>query len=143
MRITQNQKQFQLEVVGYQYPYAEGKYDRNWLLVKVHVVEGEKKYETVDPFLLAEDISHIIEWFQALPNPTYTELDFIEPNLCFAYVGEKDGLFEIDIQLTLEITPPWATNDTHVMKFFITEIEREEIVRSLHRQGEKFPERTE
>ncbi len=29
------------------------------------------------------------EWFQTLPNPTYTRLDFIEPNLSFEFIGEK------------------------------------------------------
>ncbi len=43
----------------------------------------------MDPFLQTSELQHMKEWFQTLPNPTYTRLDFIEPNLSFEIIAEK------------------------------------------------------
>ena len=47
------------------------------------------------------------EWFQTLPNPTYTRLDFIEPNLSFEFIGEKET-FQIIVRLSIELNPSWC-----------------------------------
>ena len=78
-----------LEVVKYQYKDAKDECDRNWLIVKARLSEENKVFKTMDPFLQTYDLQYMIKWFETLPNPTYNELDFIEPNLAFEYVGEK------------------------------------------------------
>lgn len=80
-----------LEVVKYQYKDTKDECDRNWLMVKAKLLEESKVFETMDPFLQTSDLQYMIKWFQALPNPTYNELAFMEPNLEFEFMGEKEG----------------------------------------------------
>ncbi len=57
----------------------------------------------MDPFLQTSELQHMKEWFQTLPNPTYTRLDFIEPNLSFEIIAEKEETFQIIVRLSIEL----------------------------------------
>lgn len=84
-----------LEVVKYQFKDAKEECDRNWLIVKAKLSEGNKVFETMDPFLQTFDLQRMKKWFQSLPNPTYTELDFIEPNIAFELMGKMKMSFKL------------------------------------------------
>ncbi|MBJ7983941.1 MULTISPECIES: WapI family immunity protein [Bacillus] len=130
-----------LEVVNYQYKDAKDECDRNWLRVKARLSEENKVFETMDPFLQTSDLQYMIKWFQALPNPTYNELDFIEPNLAFEFMGEKEGEFHLVIRLSLELNPSWCKEDEYEFSISITQDDRENIIRSIEEQQKKFPKR--
>ncbi|PEQ41070.1 PadR family transcriptional regulator [Bacillus cereus] len=138
----QNEKiSLHLEVVNYQYKDAIDECDRNWLRVKAKLSEENKVFETMDPFLQTYDLQYMIKWFEFLPNPTYNELDFIEPNLAFEFMGEKEGKFHIAIRLSLELKPAWCKEEEYEFSIGITQDDRENIIRSIEEQQRKFPKR--
>lgn len=83
----------------------------------------------------------MIKWFESLPNHTYNELDFIEPNLAFEFMGEKSGEFNIVIRLSLELNPVWCKEEEYEFSIGITQDDRENIIRSIEEQQRKFPKR--
>ncbi|MDM5239593.1 PadR family transcriptional regulator [Bacillus cereus] len=138
----QNEKiSLHLEVVKYEFENANNACDRNWLMVKAKLSEENKVFETMDPFLQTSDLLYMIKWFQSLPNPTYNELDFIEPNLAFEFMGEKEGEFHIVIRLSLELNPSWCKEEEYEFSIRITQDDRENIIRSIEEQQRKFPKR--
>ncbi|MEA1010690.1 MULTISPECIES: PadR family transcriptional regulator [Bacillus cereus group] len=138
----QNEKiSLHLEVVKYEFENANDTYDRNWLMVKAKLLEENNIFEKIDPFLQTSDLQYMIKWFQSLPNPTYNELDFIEPNLAFEFMEEKEGEFHIVIRLSLELNPSWCKEEEYEFSIRITQDERENIIRSIEEQQRKFPKR--
>lgn len=102
----QNEKiSLHLEVVNYQYADAKDECDRNWLRVTAKLSEENKVFETMDPFLQTYDLQYMIKWFESLPNPTYNELDFIEPNLAFEFMGEKQASLTLLFAYRWNLTP--------------------------------------
>ncbi|GLV64540.1 hypothetical protein Bmyc01_32100 [Bacillus mycoides] len=130
-----------LEVVNYQFNDAKDECDRNWLRVKAKLSEENKVFETMDPFLQTYDLQYMKKWFESLPNPTYNELDFIEPNLAFEFMGGKSGEFNIVIHLSLELNPAWCKEEEYEFSIGITQDDRENIIRSIEEQQRKFPKR--
>lgn len=138
----QNEKiSLHLEVVNYQYADAKDECDRNWLRVKAKLSEENKVFETMDPFLQTSDLQYMIKWFQALPNPTYNELAFMEPNLEFEFMGEKEEEFHLVIRLSLELKPEWCKEEEYEFSISITQEDRENMIRSIEEQQRKFPKR--
>ncbi|PFD39187.1 PadR family transcriptional regulator [Bacillus cereus] len=130
-----------LEVVKYQFKDAKDECDRNWLIVKAKLSEENKVFETMDPFLQTTDLQYMINWFQSLPNPTYNELDFIEPNVTFEFIGEKDGEFHIVIRLSQELNPSWCKEEEYEFSIGIKQEDIENIIRSIEEQQREFPKR--
>ncbi|CAM3971762.1 WapI family immunity protein [Bacillus paramycoides] len=130
-----------LEVMKYQYKDAKDECDRNWLIVKARLSEENKVFETMDPFLQTTDLQYMIKWFQSLPNPTYNELDFIEPNVAFEFIGEKEGEFHIVIRLSQELNPSWCKEEEYEFSIGITQEDIDNITRSIEEQQRKFPKR--
>ncbi|HDR7390568.1 WapI family immunity protein [Bacillus toyonensis] len=138
----QNEKvALHLEVVRYQFKDAKEECDRNWLIVKAKLSEGNKVFETMDPFLQTFDLQHMKKWFQSLPNPTYTELDFIEPNIAFELMGKNEGEFQIVVRLSQELTPSWRKEEEYEFSISITHEDREKIIRFIEEQQRNFPKR--
>ncbi|MFJ8353547.1 WapI family immunity protein [Bacillus paramycoides] len=138
----QNEKlALHLEVVKYQFKDAKDECDRNWLIVKARLSEENKVFETRDPFLQTTDLQYMIKWFQSLPNPTNNELDFIEPNVAFEFIGEKEGEFHIVIRLSQELNPSWCKEEEYEFSIGISQGDRENIVCSIEEQQRKFPKR--
>ncbi|MGE7935245.1 WapI family immunity protein [Bacillus paramycoides] len=138
----QNEKlALHLEVVKYQFKDAKDECDRNWLIVKARLSEENKVFETMDPFLQTTDLQYMIKWFQSLPNPTNNELDFIEPNVAFEFIGEKEGEFHIVIRLSQELNPSWCKEEEYEFSIGISQGDRENIVCSIEEQQRKFPKR--
>ncbi|MDM5194087.1 PadR family transcriptional regulator [Bacillus hominis] len=138
----QNEKiSLHLEVVNYQYKDAKDECDRNWLMVKAKLSEENKVFKTMDPFLQTYDLQYMIKWFESLPNPTYNELDFIEPNVAFEFMGEKEEEFHIVIRLSQELNPSWCKEEEYEFSIGVTQDDRENIIRSIEEQQRKFPKR--
>ncbi|MED0970593.1 PadR family transcriptional regulator [Bacillus paramycoides] len=130
-----------LEVMKYQYKDAKDECDRNWLIVKARLSEENKVFETMDPFLQTTDLQYMIKWFQSLPNSTYNELDFIEPNVAFEFIGEKEGEFHIVIRLSQELNPSWCKEEEYEFSIGITQEDIDNITRSIEEQQREFPKR--
>lgn len=140
--IFQNEKvSLYLEVVKYQFENANNACDRNWLIVKVKLLEVNKVYNMMDPFFKTSDLQHMKNWFQSLPNPPYKELDFIEPTLAFEFIGEYEGGFHIVIRLLQELNPLWCKEEEYEFSISITQEYIEEMIRSIEQQQRKFPKR--
>ncbi|MGH0431102.1 WapI family immunity protein [Bacillus hominis] len=130
-----------IEVVKYQFENANNTCDRNWLMIKAKLSEENKVFETMDPFLQTDDLQYMIKWFESLPNPTYNELDFIEPNVAFEFMGENEGEIHIVIRLSQELNPSWCKEEEYEFSISITQNDRENIIRSIEEQQRKFPKR--
>ncbi|MCP3061847.1 hypothetical protein LXT21_23975 [Myxococcus sp. K38C18041901] len=101
-----------LDIVGYQYP--AGTVDSlNWLLIRFTVqVPGQAPWTKVDPSLETGELLSLARWFEAMgsvdmrgPRPAYF---FLEPNLSFSLVPEKEGKRRLRVHFDAESRPPWA-----------------------------------
>ncbi|MGE7881968.1 WapI family immunity protein [Bacillus sp. NPDC094077] len=140
--IFQNEKvSMYLGVVKYQFKDAEDEWDRSWLMARIKLVEKNRVFETIDPCLETGELKYMIKWFRSLPNPTYDELSFTEPNLTFEYIGEKEGGFDIRIHLSYESKPSWCKEEAYSFVINMTNEEREHIICAVEEQQRRFQKR--
>ena len=110
--IGQEGEEFQLEVVGYEFPgIIDDEWDSEWLIVagKVSCARGRWKFR--DPCLLTMELEALASWLRDLRSGVAgPELDFIEPNLRFTRVQGSEGE-AISVAFSQEASPPWASED--------------------------------
>ena len=106
---TENNKRLELEVLGYEFPDAEGDYfDANWLNVGIRYDDGSLSFRQVDSCLLAFELEELTETLDAIlegqENGTIT--DFTEPYLAFAVtrVGET---YAVQLRFVYDTDGPW------------------------------------
>lgn len=138
-----------LETSNYQFPDFDGddKFDKNWLQIKIEVIDNQKKWKNTDPFLLSYDWLTIAQWFFDRANfkqPKWEGLGFIEPNITF-HLKESNRInntINFDIELSLECIPSFYKEDDIVKyNFSFTSEQCEEIAEMCKKEYEKFPER--
>lgn len=149
MLLKANGAFFQLTLLGYQYPDAEGEpYDANWLRVRVDAVGPQGAWSAVDPCLLAEEAERLAEWLEELHEGRATPaLSFMEPALLFRRVeeGNRAGL---RIHFGPLVYPSWAeqnptTRPDISLTFAASEIDLRNAARDLRAQLKKSPPRRE
>jgi hypothetical protein len=103
--------EFELEVVGYQFPSFSGDmFDDNWLIVEGRVAPtDERAWEFRDPALLTWEVERLCNWLEALASGKAVEdgEDFIEPNLRFEVVESSESTIPLRVYFELELRPSW------------------------------------
>ena len=126
-------REFRLTILGYQFPDITNQYeDSNWLNIRIQVKDRRGPWETSGPWLRTEDVAELATWLDAVaveapminretlretgrslppgfPNlRLYDSMEFLEPNLRFAFVEKASDFAILRIYFELEARPPWA-----------------------------------
>jgi hypothetical protein len=107
--------EFELRVVGYQFPDIEGdEFDANWLVIEGRVAPAdERAWEFRDPALLTREVEGLCNWLEelALGQAVEEGEDFLEPNVRFEVAERDEDTITIRIYFELESRPPWFFAD--------------------------------
>ena len=106
---TENNKRLELDILGYEFPDAEGDYfDANWLNVGISYDDGSLSFRQVDSCLLAFELEELTETLDAIleGRETGTATDFTEPYLAFA-VTVVGGRCAVQIRFVYDTGSPW------------------------------------
>ncbi len=107
--LTENNKRLELDVLGYEFPDAEGDwFDANWLNVGVVYDDGSLSFRQIDSCLLAFELEELTETLDAIleGREAGTATDFMEPYLTFAVTrtGER---FDVQLRFVYDTGSPW------------------------------------
>ncbi len=149
MRLKAEGAFFQLSLLGYQYPDAEGEpYDANWLRVRVDAAGPQGAWSAVDPCLLAEEAERLAEWLEELAEGrAIPALSFMEPALLFRRVTTEHGP-GLTVHFGPLVYPPWAeqnptTRPDLSLTFPVNAVDLKGAARELKAQLKKSPPRRE
>ena len=106
---SENNKRLELEVLGYEFPDAEGDYyDANWLNVGIRYDDGSLSFRQVDSCLLAFELEELTETLDAIleGRESGTITDFMEPYLTFA-VTRTEETYAVQLRFVYDTDGPW------------------------------------
>lgn len=141
-----NGQTVELRITGYEFQNTTGDIDDDWLLVYLNVKSLLGNWQTIDSSLLTWELAHLIDWFKDLAanrNLKHEELEFLEPNLSFEFLGNEDADHKnFRIKFDLESRPQSAKDDEeYFVDFSVDKPELERIANSLELELRKFPQR--
>ncbi len=107
--LTENNKRLELDILGYEFPDAEGDYfDANWLNVGIRYDDGNLYFRQIDSCLLAFELAELTETLDAIleGRETGTATDFMEPYLTLSVTrtGER---FDVQARFVYDTDGPW------------------------------------
>ena len=107
--LTENDKRLELDVLGYEFPDAEGDYfDANWLNVGIRYDDGSLSFRQIDSCLLAFELAELTETLNAIleGREAGTASDFMEPYLTFA-VTRAAEIYAVEVRFVYDTGSPW------------------------------------
>ena len=107
--LAENDKRLELDILGYEFPDAEGDYfDANWLNVGVVYDDGSLSFRQVDSCLLSFELEELTGTLDAIleGRETGTITDFTEPYLTLSVTrtGER---FDMQVRFVYDTGSPW------------------------------------
>ena len=147
MKLTTDNKSFELKIRSYQFPYIrDDEYDSNWLNIKIKVKGLQKPWEVTNPMLLTFEVKQLAEWLEYLleNKRNETELEFLEPNLKFVKIKKTNDKVHIRIYFELEARPIWAHSNIAgqedlYLDLILTREGIRKAIADLKNQLKKFP----
>ena len=148
MKLIENEStEFELEIVGYQFPDLEGEpYDSDWLNITIRVRHPRGSWTKTDPSLMTEEVQDLINWLEEIADGKTVNSDayFTEPNLHFQLPNNSAS--KLRVYFDLECRPSWAKStfkddDELWVEFSVTPEILIEAAKSLRLQLQKFPTR--
>ncbi len=106
---TENNKRLELDVLGYEFPDAEGDYfDANWLNVGIRYDDGSLSFRQVDSCLLAFELEELTGTLDAIleGRESGTITDFTEPYLALA-VTRTAETYAVQLRFVYDTGSPW------------------------------------
>ncbi|NLG96567.1 MAG: hypothetical protein GX491_04320 [Chloroflexi bacterium] len=143
MKLTAGSSSFQLTILGYQFPDAEGEqYDANWLIVRVDVESPRGSWTATDPCLLTYEAAQLAEWIEkvAQGEPVQPGMKFLEPALLFRLTNEGN----LRIYFSSFLRPEWAQEgEAPFLEFPVSQVDLAAAARDLRVQIRRYPQRAE
>ena len=104
--------EFELGVVGYQFPQEEDEIDdANWLRIRVRASGPLGSWEATDPSLQTWEVAGLTDWLEDIADKRLTRwptMEFTEPNLSFEVMENFGSRATLRVYFELELRPPWA-----------------------------------
>ena len=107
--LTENDKRLELDILGYEFPDAEGDYfDANWLNVGIRYEDGGLSFRQIDSCLLAFELEELTETLDAILDgrETGTATDFMEPYLTLS-VTRMGESYDVQARFVYDTGSPW------------------------------------
>ena len=79
-----HEQQFEIRILGYQYPDATEYFDAIWLNVYFEYKSTDESWHYTDPSFMIGDVEAIVNWFNKLADnckPEYNSMRFLDTNL--------------------------------------------------------------
>lgn len=139
---------FEMTVAGYQFPHlANQEYDADWLIVSVQVRHPRGAWNKTDPCLLTWELAELTEWFERIAdnNPHHSNIDFMEPELSFEWLGEQRNTLRVHLNYSLR--PSWSSyhgpneEKDFFVEFAVSADDLRTVVTSLRAEIARFPVR--
>ena len=108
---TENNKRLELDVLGYEFPDAEGDwFDANWLNVGVAYDDGSLSFRQVDSCLLTFELAELTGTLDAIleGRESGTITDFTEPYLALA-VTRTAETYALQLRFVYDTEGKWKT----------------------------------
>jgi hypothetical protein len=150
MMISTADTQFQLTILGYQFPHrATEPYDSNWLRVRIDAATSDGVWSKSDPCLLTYEAAQVADWLDSLarPGPTAAECSFTEPCLAFELTRHPDDHTpHLLVHCAHELRPPWIHDDSDpeaavTLVFPLAAIDLTTCAADLREQLRAYPQR--
>ena len=124
LKSEKGQSEFELRLIGYQFPHIENEGDANWLLVSIRVGSPVASWTYTDPSLLTLEAHDLANWLGdvAFDRHSKRRIFFTEPNLSFELARRDVDICELRIYFALEFLPPGieAAIDEFFLSFAVT-----------------------
>ncbi len=107
--LTENNKRLELDILGYEFPDAEGDYfDANWLNVGIAYDDGNLSFRQIDSCLLAFELEELTETLDAIleGREAGTATDFMEPYLALSVTRMGEG-YDVQARFVYDTGSPW------------------------------------
>ncbi len=139
--------EFEMKVVGYQFPHIENEeYDSNWLNIMIRVKLPQGSWTATDPSLLTWELISLTEWLEKIAEGKRVEPEksFMEPELRFELIEEENKKLRVYFECSSR--PSWAPYDSAGMddlyaEFGINENELRKAAGALREDLKRFPVR--
>ena len=93
MFLVNGNRKFLLDFEAYEFPFVKGQdEDNQWLKMRLVIIDGEQKFETIDAALTIDELYSLSRWFLSVverPFKVLEKLTFKEPHLSFEYFPDK------------------------------------------------------
>ncbi len=148
MKLSEDENtEFELEIIGYQFPHLENEpYDSDWLNITICVKHPHGSWTATDPSLMTDEVQDLIHWLEAIADGQTVSPDcyFTEPNLQFQLPNNDAN--KLRVYFDLECRPSWAKStfkddDELWVEFSVTPEILRDAAQSLRLQLQKFPTR--
>lgn len=110
-RLTGEEDQsFILEPVCYEFANVDNESDANWLVVRVDVADGPKRWSATGPYFLTSEVTCFIDWLRNLANAgpdVSTYFGTIEPNFQCEAIGDGEETY-LRLLFSHEFHPDWS-----------------------------------
>ena len=144
MQLSNERSKFEVEILGYEFPNSKDKDDASWLLVRMTACIDDLSWSAVEPCLRAFELVELRDWFEsfATDRPTVGTISFTEHELGFC-LSNGD---EIRVNLDFRFHPNgknynYDADEEYVLSFKLDEVNINDILTSLSKSIERFPER--
>lgn len=139
------------DIVDYQFPEITQGSDSDWLNVAMHLQQGDKAFDVIDPAIEAKDLPELLKWFKALSErklPEYATIHFIEPCFSFEFYNCKETTVRIGVHLACEMRPDFyldqlvyqpEDDEDYIIVFDLTDKDFADIIHSLENTINQFP----
>ena len=107
--LIENNKRLELDILGYEFPDAEGDwFDANWLNVGIRYEDGSLSFRQIDSCLLAFELEELTETLDAIleGRETGTATDFTEPYLALSVTRMGEG-YDVQARFVYDTGSPW------------------------------------
>ena len=102
---------FALEPVGYEFATFDNESDANWLVVRVDVADGSKRWSATGPYFVTSEVRNLIDWLRKLANSEHDVGEYfgtIEPNFQCEATRHGDETC-LRLLFSHEFHPDWST----------------------------------
>lgn len=143
----ERQTEFELRVLGYQFPEVEScEYDANWLMIQVNVRTLSGSWSATDPCMLTWETHWLLNWLADLESnrENSPEISFLESNLMFRVEGKSEQAFDLRICVSGELGPRYDISEDMTpieIPLHISVSDLRQCVLSLSRELGLFPVR--
>lgn len=135
---------FRIKILGYQFPEAvDVPYDSNWLLVELELKHPSVNHHATEPCLMTYEANALAKWFKqvAAGNEEDAEIGFFEPNIAFKVV--RPSILRLIANIPELGAVQGESNVDLEIDFSLDEINLPEAAKSLMKQLEPYPQRTD
>lgn len=144
MQLSNKRNKFEVNILGYEFPNSRDKHDANWLSVRMTAGIDDLSWGAVDSCLRTYELAELRDWFESLvtDRTTIENICFTENELGFSLNNDNEILVKLDFGFHPNGNNyNYDADEEYVLNFKLDEINIIDILNSLSKSIERFPEK--